>query len=893
MSRWLGLRARLRGLLMRDDAERRMREEMEFHVEMETARFEREGHAPAESRRLALIAFGSREHVKEEMRDHRRVPVIERALHEVRYALRSLARSPGLSMTIVVTLGLGIGANAAIFATLDRVFLRPPTGIEEPDGLLRLYAHRVSARAPLGPDGKLTPFLTTRDFLDLTAATSGIARIEGEYLYLRGRTLPDSQSVLLTFVTPGYFDMLGVRVQRGRAFLDDESRLPGPPVPVLVISDAFWQNRFARDPAIVGQTLRIDETVYTIIGVAAREFEGLELESVDMWAPLTNVGGGDIPTLRLVARPEQGADIGLFEQRLSAQYRESHAGHVEVDSGSKIITAPILAARGPALSGTSASRIPRMSERNVSLLARLGIVSLAVLLIAVANAASLLLMRAIKRRREIAVRIALGVSRGRLVGQLMTEACILATLGGFAALGTAALTGGLLRTQLSSFIRWTSTVVDVRLAALTMAVAIGAGLVAGLAPAMFALRTDVAKSLKAAGGGTTRDSSRMGSALLITQVALCMALLSGAGVMIQSLRRAGAADRGFDVEPTLMVIVPAHHAAAEEDLRRIATAIAAIPEVERVGRSPAGLTLPGFRSKVGLSVSDTIGESPEGPFIDFVDADWGRAVGVRMIGGRMLDSSSRFEQVAVINETLAKALYRGRNVAGTCIRMREPEGACREVIGVVRDLQWDPSAPQTLRVYVPFEQAWTRPNTAFVPNELVIRLRAEATATDVQRIRDAIAPFTPVEGSTRIQRFADVLEPQLRPWRFAASLFLGLGVLGLIVAATGIHGLIAYDVAQRTRELGVRIALGAPPGSLVRLVVGSALRVVLFGLAAGIVSALVVGRVMTSLLYDTSPHDPAVLVGTAGVMLIAALVASSVPAWRATRVNPAVALAAD
>lgn len=820
--------------------------------------------------------------------------VIDTLRRNVAYALRALARAPGLAAAVVVTLGLGVGANAAVFTTLDRVFVRAPPGVRDARSLRRLYARQVNPRtSPLAPGGKVTPFLTTRDLLDLAAAVRGVARVEGDYLERRSRTVPDGRRVLLTFVSPGYFDLLGVRMQRGRAFAPDESRLPEPAAPVAVISDAFWRNRFGADASVVGKTIRIDETTYTIVGVAERAFEGLELESVDLWAPLGNVAGGDITSLRVVMRLAPHAEATSVDQRLTAQYLGTHAGDRDVAAGSGIVSAPILAARGPTLAGVTVLRIPGMSERSLSLLARLGGVAVVVLAIAVANVASLLLMRAVRRRPEIAVRLALGVPPGRLVAQLVAESVLLAAVAGATALGAAALTGRLLRTQLASGIRWTSTVVDERVVLLAMTVAVVAGGLAGVAPALFALRTDVAGALTASGRGASRAGSTLRSALLVTQAALCMALLASAGVMLQSLRRAESADRGFDPERAMLVSVPANYAGAEPDLARMMGALRAAPNVSAVARSLTGITALGFRSKVGLSASDTVGEGPNGPWVDFVDGDWGRAVGVRLVGGRMLDSASAFAPVAVVNESLARALYRGRNVAGTCVRVREPQGACREVIGVIRDVRWDPAEPAPYRVYIPLAQAWTRPSPILIPNSLIVRTRAAASLADVARVRGVVAPMAPAGDDVRVERLTDLLAPQLRPWRLATTLFLLLGTLGLVAASAGIYGLVSYDVTQRTRELGVRIALGATRPRILRLVVGSTLRVVLQGVAAGAVLAVVAGRVLAALLYATSPYDPAVLAGTAATLALVTLVAGAVPAWRATRVSPAAALGAD
>jgi predicted permease len=498
----------------------------------------------------------------------------------------------------------------------------------------------------------------------------------------------------------------------------------------------------------------------------------------------------------------------------------------------------------------------------------------------------------VRRRQEIAVRLALGVSARRLFAQLVTESVLLSVIAGAAALGASAFAGKLLRTQLAAGIHWTNTVVDHRVIVLTMIIAIAGGCLAGIAPGMFALRADMGAWLK--GNAVVRIGSRTRSTLLIVQAALCMALLASAGVLLQSLRRTDDADRGFDADRTILVGLPAFRGSAETDLVRARTAMAGLPGVETVGRSYTGLTSLGFRSKVGLSVSDTIGLNPDGPWVDFVDSDWGRAAGVRMIGGRWFDSTASLQPVAVINEALALALYQGRNIAGTCILVREPQVHCRQVIGVIRDLAWDLGDPAQQRVYIPLAQAWTRPPVALIPNYLVVRTRTAPTAAEIRQLRNVIASTTVDRGEgATVSRVTDMLEPQLRPWRLAVALFLVLGGLGLAAAAVGIYGLVSFEVTQRTREIGVRIALGATRGRILLLVVSAAVRVVLNGAAVGTIAALVSGRVMASLLYDTSPYDPTVLVGTAAVVIAVTAAGSLVPAWRATRLNPAMALAAE
>ena len=816
---------------------------------------------------------------------------IDMLRQDVSYAVRGLSRSPGPTTAIILTLGLGIGANAAIFSALDRVYFQAPPGVVDPGAIRRLYAHRVGNQSAAGSVGQVTPFLATRDLLDLEEATRGKARVAG-YTHDPGTRLePGHQQVRTTFVSSGYFDFVGVRPALGRFFAPDEDEVPGPPLPVVVISDAFWRQHYAAAPDVIGRTLRIDQTTYTIVGVAPPEFEGLELEVTDLWAPLANVQGGDITWLRVVARVDRGTDPGALDQLLTRQYRATHAGDPAVGDRSTIITAPILAARGPALAGVSVHRIPGMSERSLGLLVRLAGVGLVVALIAIANVASLLLMRAIRRQREIAVRLALGISRARLVSQLVTESVLLGAVAGAAALAAASWTGNALRLQLAGF-RWPASVIDHRVVLFAMGIALVGGVLAGLAPAVFALRTDVGTAIKSSSAGT-RAGVAIRSGLLVTQSALCMALLASAGVFLQSLRRAGDVDRGFDPDRTIVVSLPAYYPSSEQDVALAAERLRSVPGVASVGRSRTWLADIGMVSKVGPSRSDTIGASARGPSIEFVEPEYLRAAGFRVVAGRPLEASDKSVPVAMVNQALASALFAGRDAVGSCIHVREPASPCRTIVGVVGDIRWDVTEPSIYRVYVPLEQAWTIPNPALIPNYLVVRMRATASSADVARLRSLTAPLISGGSELGVRRISDMLEPELRPWRLAATLFLILGLLGLAAAATGIYGLVAFDVTQRSRELGVRIALGATSASIVRLVLGSGLRVVLMGAAAGAAAALVAGRVMASLLFATSPYDPAVLIVTTLTLTAAATVASLVPAWRAIRVDPARVLSSE
>jgi predicted permease len=472
----------------------------------------------------------------------------------------------------------------------------------------------------------------------------------------------------------------------------------------------------------------------------------------------------------------------------------------------------------------------------------------------------------------------------------VVESVLLATVGGAAAVLIAFWTGGALRTMLVSDVHWSATVIDRRLVVFTMAVAILAGALAGLAPATIALRRDVMAALKAGSAESGRPRSALRISLLVTQTALCMVMLAAAGVFLQSLRHASQTDLGFDADRLITFnLYRVDPNVADAALARIR----ALPAVAAVSRAGIGLRGGGI-SPIHFSNGTTLPIMLT-PMSGYADSVYARAVGLRLIAGRFLsrDDLKGSEPVAVIDEAMAKEYWRNRDPLTECFHVGTMKKPCRRIVGIVGNVRWDIAGVPPKMFYLPATQS---PYAGWgCCGSIAVRTRGRATATtvrDIRRIVTGLAGQGP-EYAPNPRLVTDRLEPQFHPWRVAAAMFLLFGLLALAAAGAGIYGLVGYDVTQRTHEFGVRITLGATSSNILGLVLGSGVRVVVIGLVAGTASAIAAGRVIASLLFETSPDDPLVLAATAVTLSAVALLASLVPAWRATRVDPVVALRAE
>ncbi len=914
-----------RNIFRKARKEQELTEELDAYLEMLIDLKIKEGLNPEEARRAALIELGGREQVKEKVRDVRVGHQIEILWQDLRYALRTLGRNPGFAAVAALTLGLGIGANTAIFSLIDAILLKR-LPVKQPEQLV-LLRHADSR----GTENTFA-YRTYEEFRDQNQVLSGLLAYHPLRLTVSVDGQPESAEAG-QLVSGNYYSVLGVDAALGRTITPDDDRAPGES-PVCVISFNYWQRRFGGDPAVVGKTIHLSGAPFTIIGVSQREFFGLEVgASLDISAPLmmrrqvTAEGGYCTVMGRLRperAMPQAYASLSLLYQQLCAEYA---ATNWEVKGGfPNWLEEKLVLESG----SRGLSELRGQFSRPLRLLM---IVVALVLLITCANVAGLLLARAVARRKEIAIRLSLGGARLRLIRQLLTEGVLLADLGGllgllFASWGTRLLLPLLSQGEIPSHLNLSP---DARTLTFTAAVAMLTSMVFGLAPALLATRVDVNSTLKNDASGFATEgrgaSMTFGKLFVISQVALSLLLLIGAGLFVRSLRNLQHADAGFARENVLVTkLEPAGShskspqlAARYDDLLRRAQAIPGVKLASLVGYSPMSrrewLVLgqnPEW-SRAPMSVQGYTSRPDEGMWINWMQVypNSFTTLGIPLVAGRDFgpqDSQvwrpgpcSSAALVGIINESMARRFFGnespiGRRFGFAQVRpMQCPDGVVRggagaiEVIGVVKDVKYTSLRNEGREMfYLPFHQA----NTGFGEMMLVVRTEGDPTSISAAVRREARA-MDPAMPMFEVETLAAQVSASLREERLLAMLSSGFGLLALLLSCLGLYGILSYTVAQRTKEIGVRMALGAARRDVLRLLLSDALRLVLLGAALGVPAALAAARLVASQLFGISAADP-VAIGLATLALLGvAAVASYLPARRATRVDPLVALRYD
>jgi predicted permease len=803
---------------------------------------------------------------------------------DARLALRGLMRAPGFTLAVVLTLALGLGANATIFTVLDRVLLSPPEHVVNADEVRRINVH---GRSPFTGDVSYSGALSYPDYADLQGV-HGFAGVAG--YGARSLTLgqgEESERVSVEWSTASYFPLLGVKAASGRFYTEEEDRV-GAAEPLVVLSWRFWERRFGRDRSVLGRRLAIGKGTYTVIGVAPRGFTGVDLSPVDLWLPLHVAGtieqGIDWANARqwywlsAIVRMDPDVAEGTTLAQATTRYQTGRAAVRNQDRNAKVVATPLIAARGPNVSG----------QAQVTQL--LGLVSLLVLLIACANVANLFLARGLQRRRSLAVQSALGVSRGRLVMHVLAEAILLSTAAGILAVVLAqGVHPALFRILLPEYS--VPEVTALRVAVLTAGLALLTVLLAGLVPALRAARVDPFDALRTA--RSSPRSSWLRSALLATQATLSIILLVGAGLFVRSLREANQLALGLDLDPLVLDIELRDGTRSGPQLGLAAQAV-----LERLRSQPmvASATLTSLApfqgvwgAVVDLPGPDSVPDTGNGPFFYAAGPDYFRTLGMRIMRGRGFveaDENPSAQLVAVVNQAMARHLWNSEQEAvGQCLLIQtEAEGTppCTTVVGVVNDVMSYVTATEpTLYYYVP-----TRHPVLDLGGRgtVIVRLKAGADQNLAQLTRLA-RDASPDIRYIGVQPIRSSIHRQLRAWQMGAVLLSVFGILALIVAGSGLYSVLSFDVTQRRFELGLRAALGATPRRLIRAVTARALAVTFTGVGFGLLGAIALGRLVESLLFRVQPVDPLTYTAAILVLGLCAVIAAALPAWRATRVD--------
>lgn len=879
--------------------EQEIDDELAYHFERTTEDLVARGMKPEDAMAEAKRRFGDLSDYRQQLRhiDQERRVQQRRADHlaiwgrHFRMAFRAVRRNPGFAAIIALMLGLGIGINATMFGLLDRLLFTQPALVREPEQVRRVYVTR-------SPEGRWIygGHMTYADVKDLKAAknlSGAIAYTEPQLAFGTGES---RQQIPTGIVEPGYFDLIGVRPVLGRfmtAADDSAAALTGS----AVISYGFWQRQFGGSPEALGKTLELGSGRYTVVGVAPEGFSGIKTTRTDVWLPLHpasgEVVGGDWENsrgfywLQAVVRVKPGTPLAQAESEATALHLAGRSGipNYAEKQHAKITLGPLLTARGPA-SG--------QSER-VSIWA--AGVSLAVLLVACANVANFLLFRAIRRRREIAVRLALGVSRGQLMGELLTESLVLALIGGLGALVITFFTSSFLHGMLAPDLASTLPALSFRIAGFTVLTAIAAGFIAGLVPAWLESRPDLLSALKEATAGKG-GHTYIRSGLVILQTALSVTLLVGSGLFLISFARLRAIDMGVQADRVLVVTPDLPKGTSDTEIqnffRDAHQRVASLPGVEMAAVTAVvpynwsmgyGLSIPGFDS---LPIPRN-----GGPYVDAVGNNYFETMGMRIIDGRGFgpEDVQGSALTLVIGEGMARMLWPGQSALGKCMKFGGDTMPCREIVGVAHDTQRDmgmiEKGDQRMQYYIPLAQL----PEEYTPAALVVRsTNPLALAGPVRKLLMQVRPDLRY---VETQTFEQMYTPDFQQWKTGAGLFTAFGALALIVSAIGLYSLLAYGVAQRTREIGVRIALGARSAKVVGLVLKEGVLLVAAGVLVGLVLAVIAAHRAASMLFKTAPTEPVVYIGVAAVLLLIAMIAGALPAWRATRVSPMTALRSE
>ncbi len=880
---WMRLAWLLRGAGGESEGEGEFDAELESHIAMHVEDGVRAGLTREEARRQALIRLGGAEQARQAWRERQRVPQLERIWQDVRFSARVLRKSPGFTITATLVLALGIGATTAIYSVVKAVLLAP-LPYPDTDRIVVVWtANRASGDdpEPSSPGDFAAWKQRSGVFEDLAPS------YDNEFT-LTGAGAP--QYIMGYAVSANYLRLLGVQPELGRLYTDQEDRPNGPKLTVL--SHHLWEATFNSDPSIVGKAIALDGSAYTVLGVMPKGFD--RPSGTALWTPI-GMAPGDFNDfkhsyVRILGKLRPGISPAQAQKTLNSLEAELIAAHPDSDSGNHVVVVPL--------------REEIDGDIRMPLLVLMGAVT-ALLLIACANTAGLALARNAERQKEIAVRMALGATRRRLLRQFVTESLLLAALGGAAGVGLAVLGTHYLLVLFPNDVanlnipKLTQIPVDRGVLLFALALTLFTTFLFGIVPVLKALHTNADLAVKdfARGSSGSRWSSRSRSAVVVGEVSMSLVLLTAAGLLIASFQKVLNADLGFQPDRvlSLQVLLPFDRYPSQNPAKRrqfvdeTLQRLDALPGV-RSAAATNYLPLSGFWGVVNfLAPGQSLAAGQKPPEADdrLITPEYPRAMQIPLLRGRAFTASDGdgAPHVAMINETLARQYFKGQDPIGQMLNL----GAASkpdwwQIVGVTGDVKaFGQDKPTHSDIYRPLDQV-PFPLIAFT---IRTTTDPEAMTKAAEQAMWSVDPNLAVLKAITM----DALTAQSLAVRRASSVLIGgFAALALVLACIGVYGLMAYSVSRRTREIGVRMALGAKRADVLRMVLGSGLRLAFVGIAIGLAGALATSRLLASLLFEMSPINPAIFCLAAVVLAATAVAASLLPARRAASVDPMQAL---
>lgn len=886
------------GLSGRDRIERDVDDELHTHIEHRIAQLMQRGLSRDDATRQAHSRFGEFERARHELKHtavqrERRMnwrTFFDAVKQDVGYSLRGSRRKPGFALAVAVTLALGIGANAAMVGIVDRLLLRAPEHIRDADRIVVLGARWTHENRIITQQ--------TFSYVAYRAFQNGLSNASHVGMTTFPTEIPvgtgaEARTIKAAQTNSDFFAMLGVRPLTGRFFVQTDDREPSGEA-VVVISYGYWMREYSGDQRAVGQTIDIAGERYTIVGVAPRGFTGMSLSPIDMWLPIAGAGalrshGSNWLTdkqstwIRVYARLKPGISAEqLAAQATPINWSEGEPRHLQ--TGAKAVAVPMLQdlreSRGPV-------------ARVATLLAAL---SLIVVLIASTNVANLMLSRAVSRRQEVAVRLALGVTRFRLSIQWLSETFVFASLGAAGACGIAWLGGIAARVLIFGDREWAGSPIDSRIVFYIVALTAVAALFAGLIPAVQSRKASLTATLKSSAREGRRSGETIRSAILVGQAALSVLLLITAGLFVRSLDAVRHLPLGMQPDRVILGRMNTFYAKIpperKDELFRVM--------VERLRKSPLiesatlSTTVAGHNTQTSLLFVPGIDSLPRpdggGPYLTGVQLEFFETVGTRIVAGRNFNESDSQNSlpVAIVNQTMARMLWPNETALGRCIKLDASNKPCLTVVGVSensRRQNW--IEEEIFQIAQPITQAQSRARI------LLVRPRGEVDAQSISVVRNVMQGAAPALPFAEVIPLTSLYDGELRPWRLGAGLLGAFAALALFLVSVGLFATLSFAVSQRTQEIGVRMALGARKRQVVQLVMRQGMLLATIGGVIGVTIALAGGRVVESLLFGVSTRDAGVFAAAVAVLGTVAAVATCIPALRATRINPVRALRSE